>query len=62
MKKILIISSLLLIGAMFSAEAQPTLNNALQLLQRKNFVPAMDICNELLAASANDPSALGVRS
>jgi len=62
MKKILTISSLLFIGAIFNAGAQTTLTNALKLLQRKNFVPAMDICNELLAASANDPSALGVRS
>jgi len=62
MKKILLTGILLLIGAMYSAEAQTPLNNALQLLQRKNFVSAMDVCNELLAESANDPSALGVRS
>jgi len=62
MKKILIVSSLLLIGAIFNAEAQITLNDALQLLQRKNFVPAMDVCNDLLAGSANDPAVLGVRS
>jgi len=61
MKKLLSIS-LLLVGAMFSTKAQTTLANALQLLQQKNFVPAIDICNELLAGSANDPSALGVRS
>ena len=62
MKKILLNSILLLIGAMLTTEAQTPLNNALQLLQKKNFVPAMDICNEVLAGSANDPSALGVRS
>ena len=62
MKKILTFCSLLLIGAIFSTEAQTTLNNALQLLQQKNYVPAMDICNDLLAGSANDPSVLGVRS
>ena len=62
MKKIVFISILLLVGVMFCTEAQTTLINALQLLQQKNFVPAMDICNDLLAESANDPSVLGVRS
>lgn len=62
MKKILIISILLLIGVTFHTEAQTTLIYALQLLQQKNFVPAMDICNNLLAESPGDPSVLGVRS
>ena len=62
MKKILTISILLLTGVTLHTEAQTTLINALQLLQQKNFVSAMDICNDLLAGSANSPSVLGVRS
>jgi len=62
MKKIFIIGIMLLTGMMFRTEAQTTLVNALQLLQQRNYVAAMDICNALLAESANDPSVLGVRS
>ena len=62
MKKILTIGILLMIGATFRMEAQSTLITALQLLRQKNYIPAMDICNELLAASPSDPSVLGVRS
>ncbi len=60
MKKILVIISLILMGV--TAKAQTTLINALQLLQQKNYIPALDICNTLLAETANDPSVLGVRS
>ena len=62
MKKILSISILLVLGVAFRMAAQTTLINALQLLQQKNYVPAMEICNTLLAESPNDPSVLGVRS
>ena len=62
MKKIVTIGILLMMGMVFRMEAQNTLINALQLLQQKNFLPALDICNALLAESANDPSVLGVRS
>jgi tetratricopeptide (TPR) repeat protein len=62
LKKKLIIGILLMMGMCFRMEAQNTLNNALQLLQQKNYLSALDICNTLLAQSANDPSALGVRS
>jgi len=62
MKKIFIIGIMLLLGVTFRAEAQTTLVNALQLLQQRNYIAAMDICNELLAKSANDASVLGVRS
>jgi tetratricopeptide (TPR) repeat protein len=44
------------------AKAQTTLINALQLLQQKNYVSALDICNSLLAETSGDPSVLGVRS
>jgi len=62
MKKIIVISILLTTGIIFRMEAQNTLNQALQLLQQKNFLPALDICNTLLAQSSNDASVLGVRS
>ena len=62
MKKILTVSILLIMSITFCVAARTTLVNALQLLQQKNFVPALDICNGLLAESANDPSVLGVRS
>ena len=62
MKKITTVGIILMISVIFRAEAQSTLNNALQLLQKKNFVPALDICNELLAGSSGDPAVLGVRS
>ena len=62
MKKIFIIGIMLLTGMMFRTEAQTTLVNALQLLQQRNYIAAMDICNALLAESPYDPSALGVRS
>ena len=62
MKKILTIGTLLMMSMIFSAEAQTTLVNALQLLQQRNFVAAIDACNALLAESPNDPSVLGVRS
>ena len=62
MKKALTIGILLMMSVVFHLEAQTTLTDALQLLQQKNFVPALEICNALLAESANDPSALGVRS
>jgi len=60
MKKTVIIVSLILAG--ITTKAQTSLNDALQLLQQKNYVSALDICNEMLAESANNPSALGVRS
>jgi tetratricopeptide (TPR) repeat protein len=44
------------------AKAQTTLINALQLLQQKNYVSALDVCNSLLAETSGDPSVLGVRS
>jgi len=53
---------MLMAGMIFHMEAQTSLNHALQLLQQKNFLPALDICNTLLAQSNNDPSVLGVRS
>jgi len=62
MKKKLAFGILLIMGIIYRVEAQNTLVNALQLLQQKNFLPALDICNVLLAESANDPSAMGVRS
>ena len=62
MKKKIAIGILLIMGISFRMEAQTTLINALQLLQQKNFLPALDICNAMLAESANDPSVLGVRS
>ena len=62
LKKKIAIGFFLLTGMIFRMEAQTTLNNALQLLQQKNFLPAMEICNTLLAQSASDPSVLGVRS
>jgi len=62
MKKICIIGIMLLTGMMFRAEAQTTLVDALRLLQQKNYIEAMDVCNALLAESTNDASALGVRS
>jgi len=62
MKKIFIIGVMLLSGVIFRAEAQTTLVNALQLLQQRNFVAAMDVCNALLVETPNDPSVLGVRS
>ena len=60
MKKVFVIVGLLLVG--IAAKSQTTLIHAIQLLQQKNCVPALDICNSLLAESANDPSVLGVRS
>jgi len=62
MKNTFIISFLLIAGFNFSVEAQTTLINALQLLEQKNYLSAMEICNSLLAESANNPSALSVRS
>ena len=62
MKKTITIGILLAMVGIFRVEAQPALLNALRLLQQKNYLPALDICNTLLAESANDPSALGVRS
>lgn len=62
MKKIVTISILLMIGITLGVAAKTTLTQALQLLQQKNYVSALDICNELLAESANNPSVLGVRS
>lgn len=62
MKKIFTVSILLIMGITIHVAAKTTLTNALRLLQQKNFVPALDICNGLLAESANDPSVLGVRS
>ena len=61
MKKILI-SVLLMMGVIFRLVAQTTLIDALQLLQQKNYVPALEICNTLLSGSPNDPSVLSVRS
>ena len=61
LKKV-IIGILFMLSVNFRLEAQTTLVNALQLLQQKNFLPALEICNALLAESANDPSALSVRS
>ena len=61
MKKI-IIGIILIMGMIFRMEAQSTLANALQLLQQKNFLPALDICNVLIAESAGNSSAWGVRS
>ena len=60
MKKIFIISCLILAGLV--AKAQTTLLNALYLLQQKNYVAALDICNTLLDESAENSSVLGVRS
>ena len=60
MKKVFVIVGLLLVG--IAAKPQTTLINAIQLLYQKNCVPALDICNSLLAESAGDPSVLGVRS
>ncbi|MDR1155919.1 MAG: tetratricopeptide repeat protein [Bacteroidales bacterium] len=60
MQKILVIVSLILMG--IPAKAQTTLINALQLLQQKNYVSALDVCNSLLAETSGDPSVLGVRS
>ena len=60
MKKVFVIVGLLLVSV--AAKSQTTLIHAIQLLQQKNCVPALDICNSLLAESANDPSVLGVRS
>ena len=57
--KVLIVSFVL---AGFTAKAQTSLSDALHLLQQKNYVAALDICNEMLAESDNNPSALGVRS
>ena len=62
MKKIFIIGIMLLTSVICRTEAQTTLTNALQLLQQRNYIAAMDICNTLLAESASDPSVLGVRS
>ena len=62
MKKILTIGILLIMSGFFRMEAQSTLSSALQLLQQKNYLAALDVCNELLAGSADDPAALGVRS
>jgi len=62
MKKKFIIGVVLLTSLIFCVKAQTTLINALQLLQQRNYIAAMDICNALLAESANDPSVLGVRS
>jgi len=60
MKKTIMIVSLILAG--ITAKAQTSLDNALQLLQQKNYISALDVCNEMLAESPNNPSALGVRS
>ena len=62
MKKIFITCILLMTGVSFSVTAQTTLINALNLLQQKNFIPALEVCNTLLAESPTDPSVLGVRS
>jgi len=62
MKKILTIGILLMMSGFFRMEARSTLPNALQLLQQKNYLAALDVCNSLLAESPNDPAALGVRS
>ena len=62
MKRTVTFGILLMMGIFSRVEAQTTLINALQLLQQKNYLPALDICNALLAESANDPSVLGVRS
>lgn len=60
MKKIFFIVFFVCTGAHMTA--QTTLNRALQLLQEKNYVPAIDICNSLLTETPGDPSALAVRS
>jgi len=52
----------MMMGATFCMDAQTTLVNALQLLQQRNYLPALEICNALLAENDNDPSVLGVRS
>jgi tetratricopeptide (TPR) repeat protein len=44
------------------AKAQTTLMHAIDLLQQKNYVAALDICNRLLEKSNGALSALGVRS
>ena len=62
MKKELTIGIFLMMSVVFRMEAQTTLINALYLLQQKNYVPALEICNALLAESTGDPSVLGVRS
>ena len=62
MKKIWIIGILLMMGVVFHAEAQSTWNDALRLLEQKNYIAAMDVCDALLAESANNASVLGVRS
>jgi len=60
MKKTIIIVSLILAGII--AKAQTSLNDALQLLQQKNYISALDVCNGILAETPDNPSALGVRS
>ena len=62
MKKVLTIGILLMMSVFFRMEARSSLSNALQLLQQKNYLAALDVCNALLAESVNDPAALGVRS
>ena len=62
MKKTITIGIILVISTIFRTEAQTTITNALRLLQQKNFVSALDVCNDLLASSSNDASVLGVRS
>jgi len=62
MKKIRIIGILLMMSIIFSVEAQSTWKDALLLLEQKNYIAAMDICDALLAESVNNPSVLGVRS
>lgn len=60
MKKTIIIVSFIFAG--ITAKAQTTMAYALQLLQQKNYVQALNVCNALLAESASDPSVLGIRS
>ena len=62
MKKIRIIGILLMMSIIFSVEAQSTWKDALLLLEQKNYIAAIDICDALLAESVNNPSVLGVRS
>ena len=62
MKNKFIIAILLIADINFNVQAQNVLTNALQLLEQKNYLSALDICNSILTESANDVAALSVRS
>ena len=60
MKKTLFIVHIIFFS--IAAKAQTTLMHAIDLLQQKKYIAALDICNRLLDKSTDNPSVFGVRS